>query len=121
MPVDVPYNGKLVIWAHKFQDAGTDIQMPEDQLSFGDFSIPEVITSLGYAFATNSYSKTGLTVQDGLQTFRIWCIFIKRSMVKRLFGRLRSILKCSTIDRGFKSNWTISHRQLSNVGTTNNA
>ncbi len=66
MPVGIEYNGKLVIWAHGFQDAGTDIQIPEDQLSFGDFSIPEVITSLGYAFATNSYSKTGLAVQNGI-------------------------------------------------------
>ena len=64
-PDDVPYNGKLVIWAHGFQDAGTPIQIPEDQLSFGDFSIPEAITDLGYAFATTSYSKTGLAVVQG--------------------------------------------------------
>lgn len=65
MPSDVPYNGKLVIWAHGFQDAGTPIEIPEDQLGFGDFSIPDVITSLGYAFATNSYGKTGLAVLQG--------------------------------------------------------
>ncbi len=65
MPVDVAYNGKLVIWAHGFQDATEPISIPEDQLSFGDFSIPDVITGLGYAFATNSYSKTGLAVRQG--------------------------------------------------------
>ena len=43
MPVGIPYNGKLVIWAHGFQDAGTPIGIPEDQLSFGDLSIPDVI------------------------------------------------------------------------------
>jgi hypothetical protein len=66
MPSGIPYNGKLVIWAHGFQDAGTPISIPEDQLSFGDFSIPDVITSLGYGFATNSYSKTGLAVEKGM-------------------------------------------------------
>jgi hypothetical protein len=65
MPNDVPYNNKLIIWAHGFQDATDPVQIPEDQLSFGDFSIPEVITSLGYGFATNSYSKTGLAVRQG--------------------------------------------------------
>jgi hypothetical protein len=66
MPSGIPYNGKLVIWAHGFQDAGRPISIPEDQLSFGDFSIPDVITSLGYGFATNSYSKTGLAVENGM-------------------------------------------------------
>ena len=61
------YNGKLVVWAHGFQDAGTPISIPENQLSFGDFSIPDVITSLGYGFATNSYSKTGLAVKEGMK------------------------------------------------------
>ncbi len=65
MPEDVEYNHKLVIWAHGFQDATEEVSIPEDQLSFGDFSIPDVITRLGYAFATNSYSKTGLAVRQG--------------------------------------------------------
>jgi hypothetical protein len=67
MPTDVPYNGKLVIWAHGFQDATDEVSIPEDQLQFGDFSIPEIITGLGYGFATNSYSKTGLAVLQGSQ------------------------------------------------------
>ena len=65
MPTDVPYNNKLVIWAHGFQDATDLVGIPEDQLSFGSISIPDVITSLGYGFATNSYSKTGLAVVQG--------------------------------------------------------
>jgi len=65
LPEDVPYNAKLVIWAHGFQDAGTPVEIPEDQMNFGDFSIPGVVTSLGFGFATNSYSKTGLAVVQG--------------------------------------------------------
>ena len=65
MPTDIN-NGKLVIWAHGFQDAGPGVEIPEDQLSFGGISIPEIIMSLGYGFATNSYSKKGLAVVQGI-------------------------------------------------------
>jgi pimeloyl-ACP methyl ester carboxylesterase len=34
-------------------------------LNFGDLSIPGVVTSLGFGFATNSYSKTGLAIVQG--------------------------------------------------------
>src|SRR5262245_49600081 len=63
-------NGRLVIWAHGFQDAGTPVSIPEDQLCFADLCLPELITSLGFAFATNSYSKTGLAVVQGMDDIR---------------------------------------------------
>ena len=65
MPPPDQYNGMLVIWAHGFQDAGTPVSIPEDQLCIGDFCIPEVINSLGFGFATNSYSKTGMAIKQG--------------------------------------------------------
>jgi pimeloyl-ACP methyl ester carboxylesterase len=65
MPAPDQYNGILVIWAHGFQDAGTPVGIPEDQLCLGDFCIPDLINGLGFAFATNSYSKTGLAVLQG--------------------------------------------------------
>src|SRR4030095_14603160 len=64
------YNGRLVIWAHGFQDAGTPVSIPEDQLCFADICLPDVLTSLGFAFATNSYSKTGLAVRQGMDDIR---------------------------------------------------
>jgi len=66
MPDAPDYNNRLVIWAHGFQDAGTPVQIPEDQLSIGDVSLPELINGLGFGFATNSYSKTGLAVRPGM-------------------------------------------------------
>jgi len=60
-----PYNGMLVVWAHGFQDAGEPVGIPEDQLCFDDFCIPTLINDLGFAFATNSYSKTGLAIRQG--------------------------------------------------------
>ena len=65
MPDPADYNGMLVIWAHGFQDAGTPVGIPEDQLCLGTFCIPEVANSLGFGFATNSYSKTGMAILQG--------------------------------------------------------
>lgn len=67
MPEAGAYNGKLVIWAHGFQDAGTPVQIPEDQLQLGDTTLPDLVTSLGFAFATNSYRKTGLAIAQGAE------------------------------------------------------
>src|SRR3954471_1652713 len=65
MPAPADYNGVLVIWAHGFQDAGTPVSIPEDQLCIGTFCLDQVITSLGFGFATNSYQKAGMAVLQG--------------------------------------------------------
>ena len=68
MPAPADYNGSLVIWAHGFQDAGTPVAIPEDQLCIADFCLPEMVNGLGFAFATNSYSKTGLAIAARART-----------------------------------------------------
>jgi pimeloyl-ACP methyl ester carboxylesterase len=65
MPPPASYNGMLVIWAHGFQDAGTPVSIPEDQLCTEEFCIPEIVNALGFGFATNSYRKTGLAILEG--------------------------------------------------------
>src|SRR5204863_270606 len=60
------YNGSLMVWAHGFQDATELVGIPEGQLCFAGLPcLPDLITSLGFGFATNSYSKTGLAVIQG--------------------------------------------------------
>lgn len=66
MPPAAQYNGNLVIWAHGFQDAGTPVSIPEDQLCISGVCLSEIANLLGFGFATNSYSKTGLAVVQGL-------------------------------------------------------
>jgi pimeloyl-ACP methyl ester carboxylesterase len=66
MPPPETFNGSLVIFAHGFQDAGTPVQIPEEQLEAGGLSLPGLVNDLGFAFATNSYSKTGLAVRQGM-------------------------------------------------------
>lgn len=65
MPRPADYNGSLVIFAHGFQDAGTPVRIPEEQICIGDICLHEIINGLGFGFATNSYSKTGLAVLQG--------------------------------------------------------
>ena len=65
LPPAAEYNGDLIIWAHGFQDAGTPVSIPEDQLNFGGILLNEIVNALGYGFATNSYSKTGLAIVQG--------------------------------------------------------
>lgn len=66
MPPAAEYNGKLVIWAHGFQDAGTPVSIPEDQLCIAGTCLPDVLNGMGFGFATNSYSKTGLAITQGV-------------------------------------------------------
>jgi pimeloyl-ACP methyl ester carboxylesterase len=65
MPPADRYNNRLVIWAHGFQDATEEVGIPEDQLCFDDICQPDLFNALGYGFATNSYSKTGLAIVQG--------------------------------------------------------
>lgn len=67
MPAGASYNGMLVLWAHGFQDAGTPVGIPEEQLCANGICLDELINSLGFAFATNSYSKTGMAILQGKQ------------------------------------------------------
>ncbi len=67
MPPADQYNGRLVIFAHGFQDAGSPVEIPEDQLCVGDLCLPDIMNDLGFGFATNSYSKTGLAVRQGME------------------------------------------------------
>jgi pimeloyl-ACP methyl ester carboxylesterase len=66
MPPPESYNGRVFLYTHGFQDAGTPVQIPESQLTFDDVVLPELINSLGFGFAMSSYSKTGLAVQQGV-------------------------------------------------------
>ncbi len=67
MPAAGDYNERLVVWAHGFQDAGTPVSIPEDQLEIGDLKIWEIVNDMGFGFATCSYAKTGLAIVQGME------------------------------------------------------
>ena len=66
MPTSIPWNGGLVVYAHGYVAYNEPVAIPEDQLVVGDVSVPDIVTLLGYAFATTSYSTNGLAVRQGI-------------------------------------------------------
>ncbi len=67
----VPWNGDLVIFAHGYVDPNAPLEIPWSQMTLADgaggtTTIPVVVNSLGYAFATTSYSVNGLAVKQGI-------------------------------------------------------
>ncbi len=61
------WNGELVVFAHGYVSPLQPVAIPEDQLTLDDGTyIPDLVTDLGYAFATTSYRENGLAVQEGI-------------------------------------------------------
>jgi len=63
------WNGDLVVFAHGYvAPKDGPAQIPWDQLELPDgTSIPGIVMSLGFAFATTSYSDDGLAIVEGVQ------------------------------------------------------
>jgi pimeloyl-ACP methyl ester carboxylesterase len=74
MPLPPPYgmwNGDLVIFAHGYVAVNEPLDIPWSQMTFSDgmggvITMPFLVNSMGYAFATTSYSENGLAVQQGI-------------------------------------------------------
>jgi pimeloyl-ACP methyl ester carboxylesterase len=74
MPPPPPYgmwNGDLVIFAHGYVAVDEPLDIPWSQMTFSDGSggvitMPLLVNSMGFAFATTSYSENGLAVQQGI-------------------------------------------------------
>ena len=63
-----PWKGDLVIYAHGYVAYNRPVTIPEDQLKLPNgTSLPELVNSLGFAFATTSYRANGLAVKDGVE------------------------------------------------------
>ena len=56
------WNGDLILYAHGYVSAFLPLALPTEAASY----VP-IFTSLGYAFATTSYSENGLAIQSGIQ------------------------------------------------------
>ncbi|MBN1888834.1 MAG: DUF11 domain-containing protein [Thermoflexales bacterium] len=62
----IAWNGELVVYAHGYVAYNEPVAIPENQLVLGGISVPDIVTMLGYAFATTSYYTNGLAVQAGI-------------------------------------------------------
>ncbi len=66
MPAPEAWNGDLVLFAHGYVAFDQPVAIPEDQLTLGGLSLPEVANQLGFAFAVTSYRVNGLAVREGI-------------------------------------------------------
>ena len=67
MPFFPPWNGDLVVFAHGYVSPTEAVGIPEDQMTLpGGITLASIANSLGYAFATTSYSVNGLAVLEGV-------------------------------------------------------
>ncbi len=70
-PPNGEWNGDLVIFAHGYVSVNEPVDIPWSQMTFSDgnggvITLPFLVNSMGYAFATTSYSVNGLAVQEGI-------------------------------------------------------
>jgi len=67
MPFIPPWNGDLVVFAHGYVSPTEPVGIPEWQMTLpGGITLASIANSLGYAFATTSYSSNGLAVLEGI-------------------------------------------------------
>jgi hypothetical protein len=67
MPSPGNYNGDLVVYAHGYVSPLLPPGIPESQLRLPNgVSIPTIINSLGFGFATSGYSVNGWAVKEGI-------------------------------------------------------
>jgi pimeloyl-ACP methyl ester carboxylesterase len=67
VPIFPPWNGDLVVFAHGYVSPTEPVGIPEEQMTLpGGITLADVANSLGYAFATTSYSTNGLAVREGV-------------------------------------------------------
>jgi pimeloyl-ACP methyl ester carboxylesterase len=64
----VTWNGDLVLYAHGYVGPDEPVEIPEDQMSLPGTgtTIDQIVTDLGFAFATTSYYTNGLAVLPAL-------------------------------------------------------
>ena len=67
MPPPGGWNGDLVMFAHGYVPVTDPLDIPWSQMELpGGLTMPMVVNSMGYAFATTSYSENGLAVLRGV-------------------------------------------------------
>jgi len=62
------WNGRLVIYAHGFVPAHAPLELPSDELTLPDGTfVPNLFLSQGFAFATSSFHKNGVAIEQGAE------------------------------------------------------
>lgn len=62
------WNNRLIVYAHGYVSPTRPVGIPEDQMRLpgSAFSVDQLVTNQGYAFATSGYRTNGLAIQEGI-------------------------------------------------------
>lgn len=62
------WNKRLVVYAHGYVAPTEPVGIPEAQMRLpgSNFTVDQIVTGQGYAFATSSYRTNGLAIQEGI-------------------------------------------------------
>ncbi|MEI7845939.1 MAG: prolyl oligopeptidase family serine peptidase [Chloroflexota bacterium] len=83
MPVTGTWNGGLVVFAHGYVPVTAGIDIPWSQMVLSDGTyLPDLVNSMGYAFATTSYSVNGLAVTQGQRDILNLMEYFKEKVAK---------------------------------------
>jgi pimeloyl-ACP methyl ester carboxylesterase len=61
------WNGQLVVYAHGYVAPQQPLALPVGELTIDRQFVPDILLSLGFAFATSSYSKNGYAIEQAGQ------------------------------------------------------
>jgi hypothetical protein len=82
------WNGRLVIYAHGFVPAQAPLELPSDELTLADGTfVPNLFLSKGFAFATSSFHKNGVAVEQGAKD------------LNRLFQHFKAVVGPRTLQK----------------------
>ena len=71
-PPQIKSNGDLVVFAHGYVAPGLPLTEGLKQLTLRDGTfLPDLVTSMGYAFAASGYRRNGLAVLEGLDDTKL--------------------------------------------------
>lgn len=79
------WNGDLVVWAHGYVSPQEPLAIPDDEV--GGQAIADIVTGLGYGYATTSYRDNGLIADQAVADLDDAVAFFEKSF-ERKYGPL---------------------------------
>jgi len=83
------WNGGLVLYAHGYIAPQSPLALPVNELTVGGTFVPNILLSQGFAFATSSFHKNGVAIEQGaddlLDLLRAFKSIVPRNSLKKVY------------------------------------
>ena len=83
------WNGQLVIYAHGYVPPQFPLALPVDELTVDGVFVPNILLAQGFAFATTSFHKNGVAIEEGSED------------VSRLLQYFKSSVPPGSLDKAY--------------------